>query len=213
MTLPTTMHRSLLSRGARSLLSRLRSPRQREAERSAEVWNSEYASGRWAYLSGLSELSRYSILVGYIAHFRPEGAILDVGCGEGVLHRRVRPLGYSRYVGIDLSSNAIAKLEGLRDGKSVFVVADGERYVPTEQFDVIVFNEVLNYFRDPQGAVENYVRALTTGGVILVSTCTQVKGGPAILRRLSAIYPVLDETRVTHGAHRLSWIVAALAPP
>src|SRR6266566_1558759 len=50
-----------------------------------DIWNAQYESGRWTYLGRLSELSRYSVLVGYMVHFKPGGAVLDVGCGEGIL--------------------------------------------------------------------------------------------------------------------------------
>src|SRR4051812_45338733 len=78
---------------------------------SAERWDTEYRAGRWAYLGQLSELSRYSVLVGYMTHFRPSGAVLDVGCGEGVLFRRLQPHGYARYVGVDIAESAIASLK------------------------------------------------------------------------------------------------------
>jgi SAM-dependent methyltransferase len=200
-------------RVARALLGRLRSTRQPDALPGIDDWNSEFESGKWDYLARLPELARYSVLVGYAMHFNPAGSIMDVGCGAGVLYRRLRPYGVERYLGIDLSSCAIDKLRGLGDERYTFVVADAQRYVPTESFDTIVFNEVLYYFRDPLATVQNYAGALKSGGVLLLSTCTQFKGGSAILEQLKRRYAVLDETRVTHRSARWSWIVTALAGP
>jgi SAM-dependent methyltransferase len=177
----------------------------------ANTWNAQYELGRWTYLGQLSELSRYSVLVGYMVHFKPGGAVLDVGCGEGVLLRRLEPHGYSRYVGVDLSSSAITGLAERHSERLSFFAADGEHYVPTEEFDIIVFNEVLYFFRDPLGAVERYASSLRSGGILLVSICTAFKGGTAILERLKEDYAVLDETRVTHADNQWSWICVALA--
>jgi SAM-dependent methyltransferase len=94
---------------------------------------------------------------------------------------------------------------------AAFFAADGEHYVPTEQFDIIVFNEVLYFFRDPLGAVERYASSLRSGGILLVSICTAFKGGTAILERLKEAYAVLDETRVIHADNQWSWICVALA--
>ncbi len=204
--------RNLVSRGTRRLLSRLRSPRQPDVARAAATWNAEYESGRWEYLEQLPELSRYSVLVGYMSHFRPAGSVLDVGCGSGVLYRRIPPHARARYVGVDLSSSAVANLQKLHDERSAFCAADGEHYVPTERFDIIVFNEVLYFFKEPRAAVERYARTLNDGGVLLVSTCTAFRGGTAILNGLKSALNVLDETCVTHGANKWSWIVTALAP-
>jgi len=210
---PPARKRPTVLRAARSLLGRLRNARQAAAAPGVEDWNSQFESGQWDYLAQLPELARYSVLVGYAMHFNPAGSIVDVGCGAGVLYRRVRPYGVERYLGIDLSSCAIDKLRVLGDERSSFVVADAQRYVPAEKFDTIVFNEVLYYFRDPLATVQSYTNALKSGGVLLLSTCTQFRGGSAILQRLKRRYAVLDETRVTHRSVKWSWIVTALAGP
>jgi len=201
-----------LARRARSLLTRLRGPPRRPPLPGIDQWNSEYESGKWAYLGGLPELARYSILIGYLQHFKPGGSILDVGCGEGVLHRRLQPHAYSRYLGVDCAGSAIRTLQARGAGNSAFIAADAESYLPAERFDALVFNEVLYYFRDPDSALARYARALNSGGIILVSTCTLSGPGSAILARLRGSYAVLDETTVSHAAGACSWVVSVLAP-
>ena len=65
-----------------------------------ETWNTQYSTGRWTFVGQLWELSRFSVLVGYLRHFARGGAILDVGCGQGFLPQRLQPDDYKRYVGI-----------------------------------------------------------------------------------------------------------------
>lgn len=209
---PAKKQQQPLARRARSLLGRLRGRPRDPPAPSIEQWNSEYESGKWSYLAGLPELARYSVLVGYLEHFKPGGSILDLGCGEGVLHRRLPPHSYSRYVGVDCAASAVRALQAAGTGNSVFVAADAESYLPVERFDALVFNEVLYYFHDPDAALVRYTRALNSGGIVLVSTCTLSRPGTAILARLRRRYPVLDETTVRHGSDRWSWVVSVLAP-
>jgi 2-polyprenyl-3-methyl-5-hydroxy-6-metoxy-1,4-benzoquinol methylase len=196
---------------AQRLLARLRRSWHNEAPRNAATWNAEYDAGRWTYLGELPERARFSVLTGYMTHFKPGGSILDIGCGEGVLYERMQAHGYSRYVGVDVSSSAIAKIRA-RDDRSAFFAADAERYVPDGKFEITVFNEMLYFLRDPQAVVGRYARDLQSGGILLVSTCTAFKGGTGILDGLKRTLRVLDETRVSHGDNAWSWLITAMQP-
>jgi 2-polyprenyl-3-methyl-5-hydroxy-6-metoxy-1,4-benzoquinol methylase len=179
---------------------------------SAQTWEAQYAAGRWDFLAELSELARFSILAGYICHLKPGGAVLDTGCGQGVLLRRLPGSCYSRYLGIDVSASAIAVAQQQQNERSTFLAADCEDYSPAEQFDVIVFNEVLCCLRDPLSTVERYARSLNPGGLVLVSMCTAARGSATILWRLKRTYATVDEVRVVHGDRKVSWVCSALRP-
>ena len=179
---------------------------------SAETWEAQYAAGRWDFLAQLSELARFSILAGYICHLKPGGAVLDMGCGQGVLLRRLPSSCYSRYVGIDVSGSAIAVAQKQQNERSAFLTADCEEYSPAEHFDVIVFNEVLCCLRDPLRTVERYTRSLSPGGLLLVSMCTAARGSATILRRLKRAYATVDEVRVLHSGRKVSWVCTAMRP-
>jgi 2-polyprenyl-3-methyl-5-hydroxy-6-metoxy-1,4-benzoquinol methylase len=178
----------------------------------AETWEAQYAGGRWDFLAQLSELARFSILAGYICHLKPGGAVLDTGCGQGVLLRRLPSSCYSKYVGIDVSGSAISAAQKQQIERSTFLTADCEEYSPAEHFDVIVFNEVLCCLRDPLRTVERYTRSLNSGGLLLVSMCTAARGSATILWRLKTAYATVDEVRVLHSGRKVSWVCCALAP-
>jgi 2-polyprenyl-3-methyl-5-hydroxy-6-metoxy-1,4-benzoquinol methylase len=138
--------------------------------------------------------------------------VLDVGCGQGVLLRRLPAAGYSKYVGVDVSASAIMVAQRQPNGRASFLACDCEEYSPAEQFDVIAFNEVLCCLRDPLLTVERYARSLRPGGLLLVSLCTAARGSATILRQLKRAYAVADEVCVTHGARKVSWVCMALRP-
>jgi len=179
---------------------------------SAQTWEAQYAAGRWNFLAELSELARFSVLAGYICHLKPGGTVLDTGCGQGVLLRRLPMSCYSRYVGIDVSGSAISVAQEHGNERSTFLAADCEQYSPAGHFDVIVFNEVLCCLRDPLRTVDRYARSLNPDGLLLVSLCTAARSSATILRRLKRAYATIDEVRVVHGGRKVSWVCAALRP-
>ena len=174
-----------------------------------EDWDAQYLAKEWAYMERLDELSRYAVIVGYIAHLKPQGAVLDVGCGEGILFSRYQPYGYARYVGLDISGVAIAKLIPKQNAHTAFLQADAEAYQPQELFDVIVFNEAQYYFHDPLSAFGRYAQALNQGGLMILSTYTASRRAMVILRQLKTHYQLVDETKTTQGAK--SWLCTVLA--
>jgi 2-polyprenyl-3-methyl-5-hydroxy-6-metoxy-1,4-benzoquinol methylase len=204
---------ALLEHAARWLKSLVdRGRRSDGLLQSAQTWEAQYAAGRWDYLGQLSELARFSVLAGYICHLKPGGTVLDTGCGQGVLLRRLPISCYSKYVGIDLSSSAISVAQEQGNERSTFFAADCEEYSPAETFDVIVFNEVLCCLRDPLRTVERYARSLNPGGLLLVSLCTAARGSSTILRGLKRAHATIDEVRVVHSGRKVSWVCTALRP-
>ena len=202
---------STLQHAARWLKLRLDRGRQPDSLlQSAQTWEAQYAAGRWDFLAELSELARFSILAGYICHLKPGGTVLDTGCGQGFLLRRLPTSSYSKYVGIDLSDSAISVAQEHANERSTFFAADCEEYSPSENFDVIVFNEVLSCLHDPLRTVERYVRSLNPGGLLLVSLCTAGRGSSTLLQQLKQAYATVDEVQVVHSGRKVSWVCTAL---
>ena len=171
-----------------------------DVPKTREAWEAQYRTNEWAYMDRLDEFARYAVIIGYIAYLKPQAAVLDVGCGEGVLFERYRPYGYAKYVGLDISEAAVATLGSKQDAKTVFLQADAEAYETTELYDVIVFNESQYYFHDPISTLERYSRALKPGGFFVLSTYAASQRAMAILARLKTLYGTVDETVTKQGA-------------
>src|SRR3954453_14901971 len=135
-----------------------------DAPLSKEAWEEQYRQGGWEFMRRLDEVARYSLIAGYLHHLKPGGSVLDVGSGEGLLADHLRPYGYARYHGIDLSEAAIAQAASRAGERTTFAAADAETYVPPGTFDAVVFNECVYYFNDPVGSVRRYEPCLEPGG-------------------------------------------------
>jgi 2-polyprenyl-3-methyl-5-hydroxy-6-metoxy-1,4-benzoquinol methylase len=158
----------------------------------------------------LQELGRYSMIAGYFRHLKPEGSILDVGCGEGILQQRLGEQSYSRYVGVDISATAIGRAKTRESDKTLFIEADVEKYSLSESFDAIVFNEILCYIPNPVSLLKHYESFLNKDGIYIISMFKDLRN-PMIWRRLVKLYSVLDEVRVSNKRGD-SWICRVVRP-
>jgi 2-polyprenyl-3-methyl-5-hydroxy-6-metoxy-1,4-benzoquinol methylase len=173
----------------------------------------EYQDGVWDYLGDLTELSRFSIIVGYCHHLRPQGEILEIGCGEGLLQRRLNPDLTTRYVGIDISATAISRANERRTARSTFVAADAATFTPDGTFDVIVFNECLEYFDDPKALVRRYRGFLKPSGICIASIFVGLDTArdDQIWRMLQPSYRTESLTRVSNE-QGFAWTIKVLTP-
>ena len=175
---------------------------------SRQEWERQYREGGWEFLRGTDELARYGVLTAYLHRLHPGGSVLDVGCGEGLLLDELAPLGYSRYVGIDLSAAAVAAASRRAGERARFEAADAERFTPPERFDAIVFNECLYYFEDPLPTVHRYRPYLEPGGTLIVSMFRS-RRAQALERRLEAELPLVEKVAVTN--RKGTWVVSLFA--
>ncbi len=178
---------------------------------SPQAWDDQYREQHWSYLNGSSERARYEAIAGCVQALDSKAAILDVGCGEGILGRILSPGSHSRYVGVDVSGVAIDLARAKADARSSFHHADAESWNPSERFDVIVFNESLYHFHDPVSALRKYEMALNPGGVFIV--CMYSTGGHTsrLWADVLRAYRCSSATRLQQGALR-SCSVRVLAP-
>ena len=177
---------------------------------SAAAMDEAYCSGRWDCFFGPEEQVRYDAIAEALRKLHPSPRILDVGCGSGRLASLLSSAPLTRYVGIDLSSEAIGRAQalGLRDAQ--FILADFEAWRPEETFDAIVFNESIGYARSPVGVLEAFSDHLTTGGALVVS---YFRSGnyAAIWRSIQRRFSVTHECSVYNQDDR-AWDIKVLKP-
>jgi amino acid adenylation domain-containing protein len=101
-------------------------------------------------------------------------SVLEIGCGSGLVGLRVASH-VARYVGIDVSSSALARWDGRRatlpNVTLCRLAAHELEALPEERFDVIVLNSVVQYFPSLE-YLEQVLRdasaRLSAGGRIIV---------------------------------------------
>lgn len=172
-------------------------------------WEARYASGLLKKYRGLDEVARYGVIVGYCSYFKQPPAILDIGCGEGILQERLHH-SYERYVGIDYSDEAIRRASGKQDEKTVFIAADASSHSLDEGFDIIVFNECLYYLEDPLAIVRKYESTLQADGIFVVSMYEHLKSHK-IWEILDAHYAEVDDVRVVQEK-KTTWTIKVFVP-
>jgi SAM-dependent methyltransferase len=190
-----------LARAIESVVGRPEVPSQHR-------WESEYENGDWARLNDLSEQAHNGVVLSYIAHLRPEGSLLEIGCGEGYLLRRLKRVGYRNYLGIDISAFAINQCQPLADEATVFLACDAQSYIPEATFDVMILNESIYYFEQPVTTLQRYADYLNPGGVFVISLFDKDRTRP-IRRQLKAAFSLVDEAVVSNSKGR--WFCLVLA--
>jgi SAM-dependent methyltransferase len=82
---------------------------------------------------------------------------------QGIQRLKVAESAYTTYIGVDISEEALAKAEKRskqcgRQAKNSFACSDFLNYVPTGQFDVILFRE--SVYPHPHGENKVHARSL-----------------------------------------------------
>lgn len=177
-----------------------------------EALDREYSSGNWDHFFGFAELPRNLVLAGAINHFFPDSpAVLDVGCGNGRLATVLRRYPFSRYVGADLSSEAVARARSLGLPRMDFLEANYETWRPEGRFEVIVFNECIGYARDPAATLAAFSTHLAPGGLFFLSHF-RFGSYAAQWRRIATVCDTLEATAVMSESGEQIWDIKVLRP-
>lgn len=135
------------------------------------LWNSEYAVGRWRHCDATVGDCVYDV----IERYANRGDILDLGAGSGNTATELDADAYSSYTGIELSDVAVADARrrstaAQRGRKNCYICADITSYVPEKAYDVVLFRDSIYYIplRRIRETLERYGTFLKTAGVIIV---------------------------------------------
>ena len=169
-------------------------------------WDKEYSEEKWAFAYNTIGDCVYRHLERYTAN----AAILDIGCGSGNTATETAPT-YRSYLGVDISEAALAKArrrseECRRQNKNRFECGDFLTYVPSEQYDVILFRESMYHvpLAKVKATLDRYSAYLKEGGVFVVrlyvSSADRGDGKDkyrpaAMLRIMETEFDVLEKAR------------------
>jgi len=119
-----------------------------------QTWNAEVYERNARFVSDLA------MPVVELLAPRPGERILDLGCGDGVLTRKLADLGCA-LVGIDSSPDMIRAAAALGLDVSVRSATEMEY---RDAFDAVFSNAVLHWIADADRVIRNVHRALRSGG-------------------------------------------------
>jgi SAM-dependent methyltransferase len=158
--------------------------------RPAAEWDAQYREGSWDGIA--TETGRHACVAALVRRFAPEGRlVLDVGCGQGALAGQLRGDAGSRYVGLDISAEAIRRAgEDTTEGESfqaVDVEAGPPSFLARGSVDAAVFSEVLYYLDDPLATLRLFAPLLSARGFFVFSLWRPSRHR-ALRRRLSREY-------------------------
>lgn len=170
-----------------------------EKFRKRSSWNYKYALGKWDFMK--HEETRYQKIIEFIKTSdinKPK--ILDLGCGYGALNLYLKETDYSTISGVDLSCTAISQAKKQNFANSTFEVADLNQYNTNEQYDIVIFNEVLYYLDDQKNLVSRFVKN-TNSDYLIVSL---FKDSREISEVLSKEY-VLVKKELVKQSSKIFW--------
>lgn len=160
------------------------------------LWNAEFSRGRWDCL----QTSPGDVVYGCIEKYANKGSILDLGCGSGSTGNELDATADGDYTGVDISdlANEMARRRAGENGradKNNYLQADISDYVPTQQFNVILFRDSIYYV--PRAKIkrmlDRYSQYLREGGVFIVRMSSVSGERKTILDTIESGFEVVEK--------------------
>ncbi|MEY4938709.1 MAG: hypothetical protein RIQ93_444 [Verrucomicrobiota bacterium] len=163
----------------------------------AARWNHEYSVGHWAGLQTAAETPRLDACVALLRRHAPGGRLLEIGCGEALLQRRLTPDDYQRLVGVDIAEVAISRAQAFASSRVQYLVADMQALQLAEKFDAVIFSESIYYAARPGEVLRSYGRFLDGDGVLIISIFRN-KGSDRVWTQIHAEATRVDSVTTTN---------------
>ena len=115
----------------------------------------------------------YNIILKYLNGL-PAPTVLELGCGTGIdLNVIASKEKKNKYLGSDISEESIVTSLHITEkfNNSIYFFAADTRYLPlrNRSLDLIFSQGLLEHFRDPVVIVEEQVRVLKRGGILIIN--------------------------------------------
>jgi len=170
------------------------------------IWEDIYSKDFKHRLEGVSEFGRHGVLTECITRLIHEGAILDMGCGSGIL-AELLPRDKFDYIGVDISEQALGLARQRQKGPNrAFVCSRVENFDIGCKFDAIVFNEIL-YYLDYASLIKSASKWLRGPRLVLASIFDLTASKWAIRRHLMQTLSEPREILICNGMDGLRWRV------
>jgi len=129
----------------------------------ASRWDGTY----YAANSGMQQQFAQEVLKMF--PISPNDAVLDIGCGNGVITKYISTLVPQGYViGLDKSQSMLQTARGYQNDKLSFVLGDASCLPFTNKFQRIVSFNALHWIPDIRMAIHGIGQALVPGGRVLI---------------------------------------------
>lgn len=127
---------------------------------------------------------------GFILRYARDARVLEVGCGTGLILRRVAPVA-KRAVGLDLSPGMLEKARA----RGLDVVEGSATRLPfaDASFDLAYSVKVLAHVEDIRGALSEMARVVAPGGHVMAEFYNPVSLR-GLVKRLKPPTPISDRT-------------------
>jgi len=174
----------------------------------------EHYDSRVKPLSSLAKAYRRLLARYYNVLIPSDSSVLEVGCGTGEL---LKHLAVKRRLGVDRSAPQIEHARA-NDSTSAYVVAEGEHFTASEDFEYIVLSDTINLVEDVQRLFAHLHRQSHPATRLLVNvpnTLWRPLFGFARLLGLRAPQPHnswLSHQDVANLLHLADWEVVKIQP-
>lgn len=115
---------------------------------------------------------------------QPGERVLDLGCGDGVLSRKIADLG-ATVVAVDASEHQV---EGARAAGLDAELGDGQALAFEAEFDAVFSNAALHWMTDAEAVIDGLWRALKPGGRVIA----EMGGGHNVATIIEALIAALE---------------------
>lgn len=97
------------------------------------------------------------------------GTILDIGCGEGVFSQELKKRTNREVWGIEIIAQCAEKAKERLDRVMVGDIEIDDFDLPSDYFDCIICNDVLEHFKDPWSILRRLKNNLKKNGYVIAS--------------------------------------------